>query len=157
MKPIGRVNTIYTAPKQHQPMVESRQIRMVAGRGIEGDRYFNPHTTNYTDQITLIDTAMIDLINRQLNTTLRPIDFRRNIASSGIDLNALEHGQFQIGNLTFESVELCEPCKTLLKHLGIPLPSANIMRELTHRCGLRAKILSTGVISVGDSIVRLID
>jgi len=43
--------------------------------------------------------------------------------------------------------ELCEPCQHLTDLVGKP-----ILRPLAHRAGLRAQLLSSGVIRTGDSV-----
>ena len=62
------------------------EIEIVSGKGIKGDRYFH----DYNDvrcQITLIEKENIDYYNKKKGTSIPYIDFRRNIITSGIELN----------------------------------------------------------------------
>ena len=45
-------------------------------------------------------------------------------------------------------VELCEPCRHLTALIGDPNP----IKALVHRGGLRADILESGTIAVGDEV-----
>src|SRR5207245_10995150 len=72
---------------------------------------------------------------------------RRNIATSGVPLNHLVDREFWVGPVRMVGTRLCEPCK----HLE-DLTQKGVMAGLIHRGGLRARILSEGVIRVGDLI-----
>ena len=52
--------------------------------------------------------------------------------------------------VTFEGLELCEPC-THLEGLTRP----GVLKGLVHRGGLRASILSGGEIAVGDPVTAI--
>jgi MOSC domain-containing protein YiiM len=67
----------------------------------------------------------------------------------GVRVNDLVGRRFRVGEVECLGVELCEPCLHLQ---GLTRPG--IIKDLIHRGGLRADILSGGTISVGD---RLLD
>ena len=52
-----------------------------------------------------------------------------------------------VGDVECYGVELCEPCLHLQK-----MTRPGLIKDLVHRGGLRADILSDGVIAVGDVI-----
>ena len=52
-----------------------------------------------------------------------------------------------IGAVRCRGMRLCEPCTVVQRYAGRP-----VLRELVHRGGLRADILSAGAINVGDEI-----
>jgi MOSC domain-containing protein YiiM len=74
---------------------------------------------------------------------------RRNVLTRGIDLNALVGHRFMVGEVECEGVELCEPCN----HLQA-LTEHGVLRGLVHRGGLRADVLTGGVITPGDVVRR---
>ena len=76
-----------------------------------------------------------------------PGDARRNVVTRGIDLNALVGQEFQIGTVRCIGRRLCEPCSHLQRLTGTAL-----LRPMVHRGGLRADILTSGVVRVGDAI-----
>ena len=72
---------------------------------------------------------------------------RRNIVTRGIALNALVGERFTIGPVECIGRRLAEPCSQLEK-----LTRPGILRPLVHRAGLRADILTSGAISLGDDV-----
>jgi MOSC domain-containing protein YiiM len=157
----GIVVSIHIAPEASAPMQSITEVRAVPGRGLEGDRYF-AGTGYYSNkpshggrEVTLIEIEALealsgDLLNRsgeQVGITLSAPDSRRNIATSGVPLNHLVDREFRVGSVLMRGTRLCEPCKHLedLTHRGL-------MSGLIHRGGLRAQIVSGGVIRVGDAV-----
>jgi MOSC domain-containing protein YiiM len=67
-----------------------------------------------------------------------------------VRLNDLIGKRFRVGKVECYGVELCEPCSHLER-----LIRPGIMRELVHRAGINADILTDGTISVGDEVVEL--
>jgi MOSC domain-containing protein YiiM len=65
----------------------------------------------------------------------------------GVRLNDLVGKRFRVGDVECYGVELCEPCLHLQE-----LTRPGIIRELVHRSGINADILTDGTISVGDQI-----
>jgi MOSC domain-containing protein YiiM len=65
----------------------------------------------------------------------------------GVRLNDLVGKRFRVGAVDCYGVELCEPCLHLQE-----LTRPGIIRELVHRAGINADILTDGTISVGDQI-----
>jgi len=59
-----------------------------------------------------------------------------------------------IGGVRAHGVELCEPCRILGHNLATPsVDIAGVVRAFVHRAGLRADVLSSGEVRVGDPIV----
>jgi MOSC domain-containing protein YiiM len=56
--------------------------------------------------------------------------------------------RFTVGEVEAVGVELAEPCTKLQRISGEP----GVLRGLVHRCGLRADVLSSGRIRVGDAV-----
>ena len=157
----GSVVSIHVAPEASAPMVTVPEARAVPGRGLEGDRYFTGRghysaTPSFGGrEVTLIETEAVDaLLGGVLNAggersgiKLTPAETRRNIATSGVPLNHLVDRTFRVGAVLLKGTRLCEPCKYLD---GLTRPG--VMTGLLHRGGLRAVILSEGIVRVGDLI-----
>ncbi len=64
-------------------------VECLAGRGIVNDRYLD-HEEDFKGQITFFDWDVYDRIRTQCNLPdLDPALFRRNVLTSGVDLNTL--------------------------------------------------------------------
>ena len=64
----------------------------------------------------------------------------------GVRLNDLVGKRFAGGEVECYGVELCEPCEHLES-----MTRPGIIKDLVHRAGINADILSDGVIRVGDA------
>ena len=150
---VGEIAFIQIAPAATEKLVSVREIRAVAGEGLEGDRYFKKSGT-YSNipgggrQITLIELESVEALKRDLKIELEPAQTRRNIVTRGVPLNHLVGRQFRLGReVMLQGVRLCEPCNHLES-----LTVRGVREGLLHRAGLRADIISGGAIRVGDPI-----
>jgi MOSC domain-containing protein YiiM len=147
----GNVASIHISPSDGQPMQSVPEAHAVPGRGLEGDRYFSKTGTFWKDEpdreVTLIESEAFDGMKRETGLDLHPSEGRRNIVTRGVALNHLVGQEFDVGNVRLRGLRLCEPCSHLAK-LTVP----GILGGLTHRGGLRAQILSDGIIRVDDVI-----
>ena len=148
----GTVISIHIAPTGAAPMKSVTNAKAVAGRGLEGDRYYSKLGT-YSNQagsgrdVTLIEIEAIDGLKRDYEVQLDSGQPRRNIVTRGVALNHLVEQEFRIGDVVLRGTRLCEPCAHMEK-----LTVKGAMRGLVHRGGLRAEIISGGSIRVGDTI-----
>jgi len=101
-------------------------------------------------EITLIEQEQIDDFARRSGLGFTALHARRNLVTRGIDLNGLAGMEFSVGETRLRGIRLCEPCQHLAK---ISFPET--LDGLVHRGGLRAQILSTGILRVGDPIRAL--
>lgn len=151
----GVVVSLQIAKSAGEPMVPVIEARAIAGQGLEGDRYFKNIGT-YSDNpkpgrnLTLIEAEAIEALRRDYGIELDPKASRRNIVTQGVPLNHLVGKEFTIGKVTLRGVRLCEPCSYLE---GLTLKG--VQSGLIHRGGLRADILTTETIRVGDEIREL--
>jgi MOSC domain-containing protein YiiM len=148
----GTVVSINIARAASGPMEELAEVKAVAGRGLEGDRYFNKEgsfseTPGTGREVTLIESEAIDALARDYKLELKPGDARRNIVTRGIALNHLVGKEFRVGEVKLKGVRLNEPCNHLAS-----LTDDKVKQGLVHRGGLRAEILDDGTIRVGDPI-----
>jgi hypothetical protein len=145
----GTVEALAIAPDAEAPMTLIGQAEAHAGRGLEGDRYFdgrgtfsNPHSTGH--DLTLMEAEVVEELG------LAPDEARRNVVTRGIDLNALVGERFRVGDVECIGRRLCEPCAHLQR-----LTDPAILRPLVHRGGLRADVLAGGTIRAGDPVIPL--
>jgi MOSC domain-containing protein YiiM len=132
-------------------VIEDREfIRCVAGRGIEGDRYFD-HAENFKGQITFFSWDVFVELCIEMNAAgVEPSALRRNVIVQGVDLNALIGREFEIGGVRFFGTEECRPCYWMDHAVG---PGTE--KFLKGRGGLRARILTNGVLWRGASDMTL--
>ena len=116
-------------------------------KGIINDRYYENFKNKY-EQVTLIESEKIDDFNKKIRKKIDHKDFRRNIITSGIDLNKTINQKIQINNVILRIHELCQPCRYLQKKLGIK----NLVKLLTFKSGVRAEIIKSGEIFSYDQI-----
>ena len=123
------------------------QAILSKNKGILNDRYYENFKNRY-EQVTLIESENIDYFNETVKNKFKYKDFRRNIITSGINLNKLLNKKIQINNVVFKIHELCQPCKYLQNKLEIK----NLVKLLAFKSGVRAEILMSGEISINDQI-----
>lgn len=145
----GSVVGIYLAPEKSAPITSLNEVSAVAGKGLEGDRYFNADGWDEPkNEMTLVEIEAVEAANRDYDIGLTPEDTRRQIVTRGVALNHLVGQEFSIGDVRCLGIKLNEPCNHLRKLAGKPL-----IKPLIHRGGLRAQILSGGTIKVGDPVI----
>ena len=148
----GRVVSIHVAPDRGAPTTSVPEVRAVSGKGLVGDRHFgraqgDPDAPRPDREITLVEAETIEALARDYSVPLEPGDVRRNIVTRGVGLNHLVERRFTVGEVALLGLRLCEPCA----HLA-GLTHEDVLRGLVHRGGLRAQILTEGVIRVGDEV-----
>jgi MOSC domain len=135
------VEAINIGPSEALGPVSS--VRAIAGHGLEGDRYFFPEGAPSGEALTLIEAEAIEDVG------LTGAQSRRQVVVRGVRVNDLVGKRFRVGDVECLGIELCEPCRHLQK-----LTRPGIIKDLIHRGGLRADILSDGTISVGDKVLE---
>jgi MOSC domain-containing protein YiiM len=148
----GVVEAIAVAPAAGEPARSLEAARAVAGRGLEGDRHVVGAGTFPSglpgSALTLIEAEVCDSFEPPLGLD----DHRRNLVTRGIDLNGLVGHEFRIGPVRCRGMRLCEPCTVIDRYASRP-----ILRPLVHRGGVRADILTTGTIHLGDQVQIVAD
>ena len=147
----GSVVSIHMAPAAGETMVSVAEVEAIPGKGLAGDRYCQQTGTFSKPQpdreLTLIESEAIDAFNSDLGIDYPAGAARRNVVTRDVPLNHLVGREFQVGEVRVRGLRLCEPCSHLagLSHKAV-LPG------LVHRGGLRAQILTAGVIRAGDVV-----
>ena len=147
----GTVISINIAPEAEAPMQSVNEARAVPGQGLEGDRYFDHKGTFSKPQpdreLTLIEAEAIEALRKEFQVDFGLSASRRNIVTRGVPLNHLVDKEFWIGNVKARGLRLCEPCSHLQR-----LSHPKVLPGLVHRGGLRAQILTEGMIRVGEIV-----
>ena len=160
----GRLLGIHIAPVASVAMEEVAAANFVAGRGIEGDRYFLG-TGTYSGsgkadfrEVTLFEMEVLEALARNdppLQSSpikLRAADHRRNLTIRGVPLNHLVGHRFSVGEAILFGGRLNSPCKYLEKLLGLP-----VYLPLYNRSGLNCRIEKGGIVRRGDPVEPLDD
>lgn len=150
----GTVFAIHVAPEASADVRARERVDAVAGRGLRGDRYFAGDGTysasarDVSREITLIESETLAALEREAGIELPSGAHRRNVTTRGIALERLVGERFRVGGAVCEGVERCEPCSYLERLLGID----GLYDALVDRGGIRARIVESGSIAVGDEV-----
>lgn len=149
----GKIVEINISPENERLPEPVERVTAVAGRGLEGDRYFQAKGEpgqKPIEELTLIALEGLEDFERESGIKVTAAESRRQVATRGIDLNELVGRRFRVGDLECEGIELCEPCTHLQK-----LTQPGVLKGLVHRGGLNAAILNGGEIAVGDPVAPI--
>ncbi len=156
----GRLLHIHIAPAASFEMEELEEAKLIAGKGIEGDRYYFG-TGTYSPkpdarEVTLIEMEVLEALERGdppfpgPKVILKPVDHRRNLTTLGVPLGHLVGKRFRVGETVLRGGRLNFPCKYMEELLGLP-----VYTPLLNRSGLNCWIETGGTIRKGDSISLL--
>lgn len=123
------------------PIVEQTEVECVAGKGIRGDRFFG-YRWNYKGQITFFAAEVFARMRSELALPpeFSPGQTRRNVITSGVDLNQLIGQEFEIQGVGFRGVEEARPCEWMNEAFR----QDTAEQWLRGNGGLRARILTDG-------------
>lgn len=143
---------IFVAPRPEAALEARSEVQALAGQGIDGDRYFvKDGTFSGKDgpdrEVTLIEEEALAALKREYDVEMTPAESRRNILTRGVALNHLVDREFRVGGAVLRGMRLCEPCGHLEK-----LTRPGVKKGLIHRGGLRARVVASGPIRVGDIV-----
>ena len=128
-------------------------VRAVPNGGLEGDYAFSISREGQSDpsrEVTLLESEALEALKKEQGIELTFEQSRRNILTHSVPLNHLVGKKFQIGEVVLRGIRLCEPCKKLAQNT-----QPEVLPALIHRGGLRAEILTEGLLQVGDPIFPL--
>lgn len=146
-QPAGRIEAIYITAVSEAPMVSLEHVKAITGCGLEGDRYCidEPGEKSFGN-LTLIEQEAYDHL-ATIDLELPTNALRRNLLTSGVELNPLVGKEFMVGEVRCLGTELADPCNYIE---GRTLPG--VLKAMVGRAGLRCQILEGGRISVGDTV-----
>jgi MOSC domain-containing protein YiiM len=123
------------------------RAQVVPGGGLEGDRHQRvPPGEGWIRELTLITAEALEDLARA-GLALPPGGSRRQLTTRGIDLNALVGRRFRVGDVLLEGTKPCRPCD----HLEA-MTQPGVKAALENKGGLCARILTGGVLRVGDVV-----
>jgi MOSC domain-containing protein YiiM len=148
----GELLNIHVAPKASAPMVALSEVRLVAGIGLEGDRYatrLGTYSKNHhiDRQATLIEVEVLEALARDRDIELAPHEHRRNLTTRGVPLGHLVGQYFRIGDCVLYGGRLNVPCLYLEN-----LIAKKVFKPLLNRSGLNCRIVVGGIIRTHDRI-----
>jgi MOSC domain-containing protein YiiM len=141
----GRVEAIRIAAEHEQLPAPVDSVE-VADEGVTGDRYFG------RGDITLVEAEALEAFQQETGIPLSHAEIRRQVLTSGVRLNDLLNKRFRVGEVEAVGVEWCEPCNHIE---GLTYPG--VLKGMVHRAGLRADIVRSGLIAVGDEVDEVRD
>lgn len=127
------------------------EVEAEAGVGLVGDRYASGRgrwSGGRDDPLTLITEEDVAAVSSQLGVPLEAGAMRRNVVTRGVEASTLIGMRFRIGEALLEGVRPCAPCRYLESLVGLP----GLKEALHGRGGVRARIVESGTLRVGDSI-----
>ena len=144
---------IWRTPAAAAPMERVPAARLLAGRGLDGDRYALGGGTwaQYPDlekQLTLIDRDDVAAVAAEVGVPLTPGDTRRNLVTAGVDLPALVGRWFAVGDALLFGMKRCPPCAHLERLTG-----ARLVKAMVRRGGINAAVFVGAEIGEG-AVVR---
>jgi len=149
----GELLSIHITEAASVEMETLAEANLIAGVGIEGDRYATgkgtysskPHADR---QVTLFEEETLIALKRDHGIDLAPDETRRNLVVRNVPLNHLVGREFRVGSVRLYAGRLNVPCKYFDELMGKPL-----FGPLTNRSGLNCRIIEGGTIRPGDRIV----
>lgn len=130
---------------------EVDRISCLAGRGVEGDRFFD-YQPDYKGQITLFDWSVYERVRDEIvQGKLHPRAFRRNVVVEGVNLNDLIDTQFRLGAIELTGSCECSPCYWMDQACA---PGTH--EFLKGIGGLRARIVEGGELRLGDCDLEIL-
>lgn len=159
---LGHITGLFWCASAGASMRTAEQLRVIAGQGLEGDRYATGQGA-YSDtqppkirHLSLITEEGIATANEWQEAAGLPAftmaQTRRNVLMRGLsshDLNALVGQRFRLGGIECYGIELCTPCTRPSALSGQP----GFQEAFEGRGGLRTQVLSSGWLRLGDELL----
>lgn len=140
----GQVEWIGIRPVKREPIKVLDRVKVLE-KGLEGDHYAGGSGNR---SVTLIQAEHIPTIASLLHRgKVDPIDLRRNIVVSGINLLALKEREFKIGTAILKMTGLCHPCSRMEEIFGEG--GYNAVRG---HGGINARVILPGEIRLNDRV-----
>lgn len=141
------VTGLFTAPKAGEAMTSWESVALLAGVGVDGDRYAT-RQGHWSDprwrdqQLTLVEAELLEELGL-------PADgLRRNVVVRGMDLKDLVGLEFGIGDAVMRGQRICSPCR----YIGTLNGRERLLKQLGGRGGIRVSVVQGGTIRLGDEL-----
>jgi len=144
----GTIDWIGIRHARRQPLQAVESVLVDENQGILDDHYSG---ANGKRHVTLIQAEHLDAVGKILGTKVSPMDVRRNLVVSGLNLLALNNKQFKLGEeVVLEMTGQCHPCTRMEENLG--KGAYNAMRG---HGGITARVVKGGTLRIGDRLEPL--
>ena len=165
---MAKIVGIFISSEKGKPMQALQRVAAIAGTGLANDRYavgkgsysfqlnkrFKIEKINAVRplrQVSLLSLSALDGANKLFAQPFLPIETRRNLLIENIsaaDLLKLIDKEFTVGAVRMRGIEDCAPCALP----GSMVNKAGFKEAFASCGGLRAEILTSGVIAIGDEL-----
>jgi len=140
----GRVEWIGIRPEQRKALKVLTKVSVLE-TGLEGDHYAGRSGKR---SVTLIQAEHITTIASLLHKDkIDPLELRRNIVVSGINLLALKQREFRIGTAILKMTGICHPCLRMEENFG-----EGGFNAVRGHGGINARVILPGQIKRGDIV-----
>ncbi|MFG1930022.1 MOSC domain-containing protein [Mycobacterium sp. NPDC048908] len=139
-----QVSAIHIAPGSRLPVRAVDSVMAEAGKGLVGDRY---HGTRHR-HVTIQSQEMLDKAAAELGHSFDDGATRRNITVDKGEIPTKPGTRLSIGDVELEVVRVSAPCRLLDDFIGPGAAAA-----LRRRAGSVCRVLTSGIISVGDAVL----
>jgi MOSC domain-containing protein YiiM len=148
----GTLLHIHIADSASKPMRSLDRASLIAGVGLDGDRYATRKGTysgkHHIDrQVTLIEAEALEALARDHGIELAPAEHRRNLTTRAVPVNHLVGRYFRVGECVLFGGRLNVPCRYLEDLVG-----KKVFKPLLNRSGLNCRIIVGGVVRLEDRI-----
>ncbi len=139
----GTIRSLQICPGHRRPMRPLDRCTVIENCGLENDLHALPDSAR---QILLIENETLEALG------LEPGQVRENITTAGIALMVLNRGDhLKVGtDVLLEITKPCSPCSRMEEI------RPGLLRDLSGRRGVLARVVKGGVIVAGDPI-RLVE
>lgn len=146
---VGRVEWIGAIPFARGPIEALEKSEIRAGTGLAED--YHARSGRSKRQVTLIQWEHLAVVASIMGRdSIAPELLRRNVAVSGINLQALKDQQFRIGDVLLEGTGFCHPCSRMEEILG-----AGGHHAMRGHGGITARVLEGGTIGRRTEVWRV--
>jgi MOSC domain-containing protein YiiM len=143
----GRLEWIGLRPGHRQELLSVERAEILLGSGLAGDHY--PGKGDGKRAVTLIQAEHLVAVAAMLGIApISPLQTRRNLVVSGLNLLALKGRTFRIGEARLAMTGDCAPCARMNETLG-----AGGFQAMRGHGGITTRVLAGGVIRVGDALI----
>jgi MOSC domain-containing protein YiiM len=147
------LEAIFLAPSAGATMRRVVEARVLAGAGLEGDRYAlgtGYYSNRYDCEVTLIEAEALEEIEHAGGPRVADGQHRRNLVTRGVRLRELEGRRMRIGEVVLEYHRPRPPCDYLERQT-----EPGMTRALGRGAGIGMRVIKGGTLCQGMEIFIL--